>query len=132
MNLAKAVTSERLLTSTRHTYSALDLTDGTGADVAFECAGVNAILDTMLDAICPAGVVNVSIWGGPATADMQKLGLKEIDLRGTIAYVRDHPAVIRMVQEGKVGLKPSSPAGSRWRTWWNRASTPESTTRTRR
>jgi (R,R)-butanediol dehydrogenase/meso-butanediol dehydrogenase/diacetyl reductase len=51
-------------------------------------------------------VVNVSIWGAPATVDVQKLVLMEIDLRGTIAYVRNHPAVIRMVQEGKVDLKP--------------------------
>ncbi|WP_407709154.1 2,3-butanediol dehydrogenase [Arthrobacter nitrophenolicus] len=85
----------------------LELTGGRGADVAFECAGVNAVLDTMLDAVRPGGVVvNVAIWGAPATVDMQKLVLKEIDLRGTIAYVRDHPAVIRMVQEGKVDLKP--------------------------
>ncbi|WP_018762036.1 2,3-butanediol dehydrogenase [Arthrobacter sp. 135MFCol5.1] len=84
-----------------------ELTGGTGADVAFECAGVNAVLDTMLDAVRPgAVVVNVSIWGAPATVDMQKIVLKEIDLRGTIAYVRDHPAVIKMVQEGKVDLKP--------------------------
>ncbi|MEW1810479.1 2,3-butanediol dehydrogenase [Pseudarthrobacter phenanthrenivorans] len=84
-----------------------ELTGGAGADVAFECAGVNAVLDTMLDAVRPgAMVVNVSIWGAPATVDMQKLVLKEIDLRGTIAYVRDHPAVIKMVQEGKVDLKP--------------------------
>lgn len=84
-----------------------ELTGGTGADVAFECAGVNAVLDTMLDSVRPgAVVVNVSIWGAPATVDMQKIVLKEIDLRGTIAYVRDHPAVIRMVQEGKVDLKP--------------------------
>lgn len=84
-----------------------ELTGGTGADVAFECAGVNAVLDTMLDAVRPgAVVVNVSIWGAPATVDMQKIVLKEIDLRGTIAYVRDHPAVITMVQEGKVDLKP--------------------------
>ena len=85
----------------------LELTNGTGADVAFECAGVNAVLDTLLAALKPAGVlVNVSIWGRPATVDMQKLVLKEIDLRGTIAYVRDHEAVIRMVQEGKIDLKP--------------------------
>jgi (R,R)-butanediol dehydrogenase/meso-butanediol dehydrogenase/diacetyl reductase len=84
-----------------------ELTGGTGADVAFECAGVNAVLDTMLDSVRPAAVVvNVSIWGAPATIDMQKIVLKEIDLRGTIAYVRDHPAVIKMVQEGKVDLKP--------------------------
>lgn len=84
-----------------------ELTDGTGVGVAFECAGVNVVLDTMLDAVRPgAVVVNVSIWGAAATVDMQKLVLKEIDLRGTVAYVRDHPAVIRMVQEGKMDLNP--------------------------
>ena len=102
----------------------LELTGGTGADVAFECAGVNVVLDTMLDAVRPGGVVvNVSIWGAPAT-DMQKLVLKEIDLRGTIAYVRDHPAVIKMVQEGKVDLKPFITGKSRSTTSWSRASTP--------
>ncbi|GAT85503.1 2,3-butanediol dehydrogenase [Paenarthrobacter nicotinovorans] len=85
----------------------LELTDGVGADVAFECAGVNAVLDTLLTAVKPAGVVvNVSIWGRPATVDMQKIVLKEIDLRGTIAYVRDHAEAIKLVQEGKVNLEP--------------------------
>lgn len=85
----------------------LELTNGVGADVAFECAGVNAVLDTLLTAVKPAGVVvNVSIWGRPATVDMQKIVLKEIDLRGTIAYVRDHAAAIKLVQEGKVDLEP--------------------------
>ncbi|TFD31171.1 2,3-butanediol dehydrogenase [Cryobacterium cryoconiti] len=85
----------------------LELTDGVGADVAFECAGVNIVLDTLLDALRPAGVlVNVSIWGRPATLDMQKLVLKEIDLRGTIAYVRDHEETISLVTSGKIDLKP--------------------------
>lgn len=85
----------------------LELTDGVGADLAFECAGVNAVLDTLLTAVKPAGVVvNVSIWGRPATVDMQKIVLKEIDLRGTIAYVRDHAEAIKLVQEGKVNLEP--------------------------
>jgi (R,R)-butanediol dehydrogenase/meso-butanediol dehydrogenase/diacetyl reductase len=85
----------------------LELTGGIGADLGFECAGVNAVLDTLLDSVRPAGViVNVSIWGHPATVDMQKLVLKEIDLRGTIAYVRDHEAVIKLVRDGVVNLTP--------------------------
>ncbi len=89
------------------TARVLELTGGAGADGAFECAGVNAVLDSMLDVVKPAGVVvNVSIWGHPATVDMQKLVLKEIDLRGTIAYVDNHAAVIKLVQDGKVDLKP--------------------------
>lgn len=83
------------------------LTDGKGADVAFECTSVQVVLNTLFDAVKPQGViVVVSIWGHPATLDMQKLVLKEVDLRGTIAYVNSHPATIKLVQEGKVNLKP--------------------------
>ena len=85
----------------------LELTDGRGVDVAFECSSVNAVLDALIDAVKPGGVVvNVSIWGHPATIDMMKIVLKEIDLRGTIAYVTDHPEAIKLVREGKVDLKP--------------------------
>lgn len=85
----------------------LELTDGRGVDVAFECSSVNAVLDALIDAVKPGGVVvNVSIWGKPATVDMMKIVLKEIDLRGTIAYVNDHPATIALVREGKIDLKP--------------------------
>ncbi|MEH3078087.1 MAG: zinc-binding dehydrogenase [Quadrisphaera sp.] len=51
-------------------------------------------------------VVNVSIWGHRAELDIQSLVLKEVDLRGTIGYAGDHPATIRLVQEGKVDLEP--------------------------
>ena len=85
----------------------LELTDGRGVDVAFECSSVNVVLDALIDAVKPGGVVvNVSIWGKPATVDMMKIVLKEIDLRGTIAYVNDHPATIALVREGKIDLKP--------------------------
>ena len=83
------------------------LTDGAGADVSFECTSVQAALDTLFEATRPQGViVVVSIWGHPASVEMQKLVLKEIDLRGTIAYVNNHPATIKLVQDGKVDLKP--------------------------
>jgi threonine dehydrogenase-like Zn-dependent dehydrogenase len=51
-------------------------------------------------------IVTISIWSHPATIDMQELVLQEIDLRGTIAYVRDHPETIMLVREGKVDLAP--------------------------
>lgn len=85
----------------------LELTNNVGADVAFECTSVNVVLDMLFDVIKPAGViVNVSIWSKPAQIDMHKLVLKEIDLRGTIAYVRDHEPTIKLVQEGKVNVEP--------------------------
>lgn len=83
------------------------LTGGRGADVAFECTSVQPALDTLFEAVKPTGViVVVSIWGHPGSLDMQKLVLKEVDLRGTIAYVNSHPETIKLVQEGKVDLKP--------------------------
>lgn len=66
------------------------LTAGRGADVSFECTSIQSALDTLFDATRPQGViVVVSIWGKPASIEMQKLVLKEIDLRGTIAYVNN-------------------------------------------
>ncbi len=85
----------------------LEITGGLGADVCFECSSVNSVLDLLLVAVKPGGVVvNVSIWSKPATIDMQAIVLKEIDLRGTIAYCNDHPATIKLVQDGKVDLAP--------------------------
>ncbi|MDP4331993.1 2,3-butanediol dehydrogenase [Curtobacterium sp. A7_M15] len=84
-----------------------ELTDGRGADVAFECAGVDAVLDTLLVAVRPGGViVNVSIWGHRPVVDLEKLVTKEVDLRGTIAYANDHVATIDMVQSGALDLAP--------------------------
>ncbi|GLZ53520.1 2,3-butanediol dehydrogenase [Actinomycetospora sp. NBRC 106378] len=84
----------------------LELTDG-GADIGFECAGVDAVMDQVLDAVRPAGVVvNVAIWGKPAAIDMQKLVVKEIDLRGSFAYAHDHAEAIALVQRHGVDLSP--------------------------
>lgn len=83
------------------------LTDGKGADVGFECTSVDVVLDMLLDAVRPTGViVNVSIWGHKPAVDMHKLVMKEIDLRGTIGYCGDHPDTIALVEQGKVDLKP--------------------------
>ncbi|WP_019175546.1 2,3-butanediol dehydrogenase [Brevibacterium ravenspurgense] len=82
-----------------------ELTDGKGADVGFECSSVPVVLDMLMDAVRPAGViVNVSIWGYKPEVDLPKLVLKEIDLRGTIGYASDHPATIKLVQEGGLDL----------------------------
>ena len=61
----------------------------------------------LLDAVRPAGViVNVSIWGHEPKVALHKLVMKEIDLRGTIGYSYDHPATIKLVEEGRVDLRP--------------------------
>src|SRR5699024_9126967 len=45
-------------------------TGGRGADVGFECSSVPVVLDMLLDAVRPGGViVNVSIWGHKPEVD---------------------------------------------------------------
>jgi len=41
-----------------------DHTGGAGAEVAFECAGIDAVLASAIGAVRPGGTaVNVAIWG---------------------------------------------------------------------
>ena len=80
-----------------------DLTGGAGADVAFECAGIDAVLATAIGSVRPGGtVVNVAIWGHPAAVQMNDLVLSEVNVIGSLAYCGDHPDTIALLQDGKV------------------------------
>ena len=84
-----------------------ELTGGAGAAVGFECTSVQPALDTLVDALAPQGVlVVVAIWAHPGTFDLTKIVLKELDVRGTIAYVNSHQDVIPLVEQGKIDLSP--------------------------
>ena len=85
----------------------MKITEGRGVDVAFECTSNNAVLDTLVETIKPSGVlVIVSIWSHPATVNVHSVVMKELDVRGTIAYVNNHEETIKLVEEGKVNLEP--------------------------
>lgn len=87
--------------------SVREVTGGVGVDVAFEASSVDVVLDTLLDALKPTGtLVNVSIWGHRPPVDFQKIVLKELNVKGSIAYANDHPATIKLVREGRIDLKP--------------------------
>jgi (R,R)-butanediol dehydrogenase/meso-butanediol dehydrogenase/diacetyl reductase len=80
-----------------------ELTDGRGADVSFECAGIDAVLRSAIRATRAGGtVVNVAIWGHEASVAMNDLVFGEVTLVGSLAYANDHPATIEMVASGKV------------------------------
>jgi (R,R)-butanediol dehydrogenase / meso-butanediol dehydrogenase / diacetyl reductase len=83
-----------------------ELTGGAGVDVAFECAGVDKVLAGCIAAVKARGtVVNVAIWGHPATLDMIPLVLKEVRLVGTICYAGDHQPVIDLLRAGKLPVE---------------------------
>ncbi|MEK7418007.1 MAG: zinc-binding dehydrogenase, partial [Pseudomonadota bacterium] len=85
----------------------MKLTGGKGVDVSFECSSVNKVLDTLVAATKATGVVViVSIWSHPATINVHSVVMKELDVRGTIAYCNDHQETIKLVEEGKINLEP--------------------------
>lgn len=85
---------------------ALGLTDQAGVDVVFECAGVDAALRSALDVVKASGViVNVAIRSADAKVDLLPLVLKEVRLVGTICYSGDFPAVIELLQSGRLSVE---------------------------
>jgi len=81
------------------------LTGGVGADVAFECAGIDAALTACLEAVKAGGtIVNVAIRASAASVDLLPLVLKEISLMGTICYAGDHAPVIELLREGRLDV----------------------------
>ena len=58
-------------------------TDGAGADVVYDCAGVQKTIELAIDAVRPRGtVMDIALWGGPATIDMNRVLAKEITITG--------------------------------------------------
>jgi (R,R)-butanediol dehydrogenase / meso-butanediol dehydrogenase / diacetyl reductase len=83
-----------------------DLTDGAGADAAFEAAGLPVTIGTAIQATRRGGtVVNIAIWGQPVELNLNDLVLAEVDLVGTIGYNRDHPATITLMQDGRIDAR---------------------------
>lgn len=81
----------------------MELTKGRGADVAFECAGVDAVLASAIRATRVGGtVVNLAIWGHNASVAMNDLVFREVSVVGSLAYCNDHADTIRLIQDGKV------------------------------
>ncbi|WP_040777685.1 2,3-butanediol dehydrogenase [Nocardia pneumoniae] len=81
----------------------LDLTDGRGADITFECAGVDAVLASAIRSTRAGGTcVNVAIWGHEARVAMNDLVFGEVSVIGSLAYAGDHPATIDLIATGKV------------------------------
>jgi (R,R)-butanediol dehydrogenase/meso-butanediol dehydrogenase/diacetyl reductase len=77
--------------------------NGRGADVSFECAGIDAVLKSAILSTRAGGtVVNVAIWGHEASVAMNDLVFREVTVVGSLAYANDHPATIEMVATGKV------------------------------
>ena len=85
----------------------MEMTDGLGVDIAFECSGATAAMNDCLVCVGRRGqIVQVGLSGRLVETDMDQLALKEITLRG--AFAHNHETwnkAIDLLLKTKVDLK---------------------------
>jgi (R,R)-butanediol dehydrogenase / meso-butanediol dehydrogenase / diacetyl reductase len=84
-----------------------ELTSGVGADLAIECAGIEAALTLCVDAVRPAGtVVQTALHIRPAALRADTLAIKDLTLIGTWCYpVNDFARVVGLVASGRLPVE---------------------------
>ncbi|PCH36784.1 oxidoreductase [Wolfiporia cocos MD-104 SS10] len=74
-----------------------------GADVVFDCAGIQASLDTALQAVRPKGnVIGVAVWEKLPTLNITDLQRREIVLTASNDCNGEHPELLQVVAAGKI------------------------------
>jgi len=83
--------------------SVLKVTNGTGVDIVFECAGVQASISAGLKSLRPRGTfVNIAIWEDMPQVDLNLLAFREITIIGILGYDRVHAELIEIIAAGKI------------------------------
>jgi len=84
----------------------MELTDGLGADVAFEAVGVPSTFELATELIRPGGrVANIGVHGGPATLHLEKLWIRDVTITTGLVDTFSIPQLLRLIVSGR--LDPS-------------------------
>ncbi|KUI64287.1 putative diacetyl reductase [(R)-acetoin forming] 2 [Cytospora mali] len=80
------------------------MTENKGADVGFDCAGVQAALDPAFESLRARGtLVNVAVWEKRASINMKQIVFREKSYMGVATYTDgDFEAVIDAISTGKM------------------------------
>ena len=110
LELAASLGADVTVNTKKKDYAAV-LLDAFGpdrADVVYECAGTDITMDQAIqNARKGSTIILVAVFGKMATVDLAKLNDSELDLNTTMMYRHeDYVDAIRLVQEGKIRLKP--------------------------
>ena len=82
------------------------LTDGLGVNVFLDCAGVQASYNTGIAALRNGGTaVLVALFGKPVQHDALDHVLREITIKGVIAYRNIFPEVISLIDSGRMQVE---------------------------
>jgi alcohol dehydrogenase len=92
----------------------MELTNGLGADVAFEAVGVPATFELAAELIRPGGrVANIGVHGHSADLHLEKLWIRDITITTGLVDTFSIPQLMRLIASGR--LDPSMFATHRFR-----------------
>jgi alcohol dehydrogenase len=84
----------------------MELTDGLGADVAFEAVGVPDTFELAADLIRPGGrVANIGVHGKAASLHLEKLWIRDVTITTGLVDTFSIPRLMRLIASGR--LDPS-------------------------
>lgn len=84
----------------------MELTDGLGADVAFEAVGVPDTFELCTELIRPGGrVANIGVHGHPARLRLEKLWIRDVTITTGLVDTFSIPQLLRLIANGR--LDPS-------------------------
>jgi alcohol dehydrogenase len=84
----------------------MELTDGLGADVAFEAVGVPQTFELAADLIRPGGrVANIGVHGQAASLHLEKLWIRDVTITTGLVDTFSIPQLMRLIASGR--LDPS-------------------------
>jgi alcohol dehydrogenase len=84
----------------------MDLTDGLGADVAFEAVGVPETFELAAELIRPGGrVANIGVHGQAASLHLEKLWIRDVTITTGLVDTFSIPQLMRLISSGR--LDPS-------------------------
>jgi alcohol dehydrogenase len=81
----------------------MELTDGLGADVAFEAVGVPATFELATELIRPGGrVANIGVHGHCATLHLEKLWTRDVTITTGLVDTHTIPQLLKLVTSGRL------------------------------
>ncbi len=81
----------------------MELTDGLGADVAFEAVGIPDTFELATALIRPGGrVANIGVHGHSATLHLEKLWTRDITITTGLVDTRTIPSLMKLVADGRL------------------------------
>jgi alcohol dehydrogenase len=84
----------------------MELTDGLGADSAFEAVGVPATFELASELLRPGGrLANIGVHGKPATLHLEKLWIRDVTVTTGLVDTFSIPQLLRLIANGR--LDPS-------------------------